>query len=175
MLGLLVRHDLDDIGGLLTAATRLDDDAYRMPRLTGHRVLAWTGAEESIADVLHHLVCAKVPWLATIEGEDAPGTAPDELAGLIDLHRTVAPRWLALVRDVDRRGAWSDRIVDALCDPPESFLLSQIVAHDLTFSAHRRQLVRWMLAQAGVDAATGALDPDPIMWHRRRSGALGAG
>ena len=75
---------------------------------------------------------------------------------------------VTLTRDIDRRSAWSDRIVDAICDPPESFLLSQIWAHVLTFSAHRRQLVRWMLADAGIDT-TGA-DPDPIMWHRHRSG-----
>ena len=73
-------------------------------------------------------------------------------------------------RDIDRRHAWQDRIVDALCDPPESFLLSQIVAHVLTFSAHRRQLVRWMLRDAGVDVAH--LDPDPIMWHRKHSGGF---
>lgn len=64
--------------------------------------------------------------------------------------------------------AWGDRVIDALCDPPESFLLSQIIAHDLTSSAHRRQLARWMLAQTGVDISH--LDPDPIMWHRRASG-----
>ena len=56
-----------------------------------------------------------------------------------------------MVRDIDRRGAWDDRVVDALCDPPESFVLGSVVAHVLTFSAHRRQLARLMLRDAGVD------------------------
>lgn len=75
-----------------------------------------------------------------------------------------------MTRDVERRGAWGDRVIDALCDPPESFLLSQITAHDLTFSAHRRQLARWMLAQASIDIVH--LDPEPIVWHRRVSGGM---
>ncbi|MEH3032477.1 MAG: hypothetical protein PGN07_00175 [Aeromicrobium erythreum] len=79
------------------------------------------------------------------------------------MHDEVAPRWLAWVRDVERRHAWSDRVVDALCDPPESFRLGQILAHVLTFSAHRRQLCRWMLRDAGVAVQ---VDPDPIVWHR---------
>lgn len=32
--------------------------------------------------------------------------------------------WLAMTRDVERRGGWGDRVIDALCDPPETFLLS---------------------------------------------------
>ena len=70
----------------------------------------------------------------------------------------MAPRWLETVRDIDRRGAWDDRIVDALCDPPESFVLSSIVAHVLTHAAHRRQTVRGMLRDAGVlDEGTTAI------------------
>ena len=40
-----------------------------------------------------------------------------------------------MVRDIDRRGAWDDRVVDALCDPPESFVLGSVVAHVLTYVA----------------------------------------
>lgn len=55
------------------------------------------------------------------------------------------------------------------CDPPESFVIAQIVAHVVTLSAHRRQLARWMLRQAGVDLAP-TLDPDPITWQRQQYG-----
>ncbi|MEH3032478.1 MAG: helix-turn-helix domain-containing protein [Aeromicrobium erythreum] len=64
----LVRHDLDDVRALIDLAAELDDQAYRQVRLPGSRAIAWDGPDESIAEVLRHLVLAKVPWLATVEG-----------------------------------------------------------------------------------------------------------
>jgi len=171
VVALMVRHDLEDVDAVLAAAEVVSDEEYRRERMPGHRVLAWSGDETTLADVLWHLALDKIPWLASIEGEDEPDLGrADDAVSLRRKHNEVASRWLAMTRDVERRGAWGDRVVDALCDPPESFLLSQIVAHVLTFSAHRRQLARWMLAQSGVDV--GHLDPDPIRWHRRISGGL---
>lgn len=171
VLALLVQHDLDDIDTVLAAAADLPDEAYRQVRLPGGAPRGFDGPDETLAQVMRHLVLSKEPWLASIAGDSDPDlSGPDDAIALAERHRAVAPRWLAMVRDVDRRGAWQDRIVDALCDPPETFLLSQILAHELTYSAHRRQLARWMLADAGIDTTTPHLDPDPITWHRRRTG-----
>ena len=115
------------------------------PQLAGNTVLGWDGADESVADVLTHLVFTKEVWLAAIEGTDFPPERADDPATLIERHDDAAPRWLATVRDIERRGAWDDRLIDALCDPPESFVMSSVVAHVLTFSAHRRQLARQLL------------------------------
>ena len=49
----------------------------------------------------------------------------------------------------------------------ESFVVGSIVAHVLTYSAHRRQLARLMLREAGVELDNG----DPISWLQRRHGA----
>jgi hypothetical protein len=68
-----------------------------------------------------------------------------------------------MVRDLDARGGWNDRLIDALCEPPESFVMSSVIAHVLTFSAHRRQLARHMLRLAGHKVGSG----DPITWLRR--------
>ena len=89
-----------------------------------------------------------------------------DLAALPQRHQELTPRWLAFVQELDRRGGWDDRLIDALCDPPESFVMSSVVAHVLTFAAHRRQLVRQMLAEAGVETDSG----DPILWFRARRG-----
>ncbi|WP_040524504.1 helix-turn-helix domain-containing protein [Gordonia effusa] len=168
VLALMIRHDLDDTRELLRVCGGVGPDDYRRQRLTGHQVLPWHGAEESIAAVASRLVRTKLPWLATIEGAAAPVLdGPDDVATLRAEHERIAPRWLAVIRDVERRDAWSDMIIDALCDPPESFLMSQIVAHELTFAAHRRQLLRWMLTNAGIELDSPTTDPDPIMWHRR--------
>ena len=110
---------------------------------------------------------SKEVWLAAIEGTDVPAReVDDDAAGLLARHEAVAPRWLATVRDLDRRGAWDDRLIDALCDPPESFVMSSVIAHVLTYAAHRRQLARLMLRAAGVDVDDG----DPIRWLRRLRG-----
>ncbi|WP_248489049.1 helix-turn-helix transcriptional regulator [Tsukamurella sp. PLM1] len=171
ILALQVQHDAADIAALLDAASALQGEEYRRVRLPGSRPRRWDGPDESLAQVLWHLVHSTTPWRATIAGEPAPEIDPDSDPEVLRrAHEENSPRWLALVRDVERRGAWGDRVVDALCDPPESFLLSQIVAHELTFSAHRRLLARWMLADAGVDVSVPALDPDPIIWHRRITG-----
>lgn len=173
VLALLAEHDLDDIEVLLEASADLTEAQRGEVRLPGSRPRGFDGPDETLAQVLRHLVLSREPWLASIAGERAPDLGgPDDPASLVTRHRRTAPRWLAMIRDVDRRGAWQDVIVDALCDPPESFLLSQIVAHEITFSSHRRQLARWMIADAGLDLSAPHLDPDPIMWHRRRTGDL---
>jgi AraC-like DNA-binding protein len=163
----MVAHDLDDTRALLDMAKGLSEDEFRAVRQPGTTVLPWDGPEESIATVLEHLVYTKEVWLASIDGLDTPprGDVPDA-ARMLERHDAVAPRWLETVRDIDRRGGWNDRLIDALCDPPESFPMSSVIAHVLTFSAHRRQVVRRMLAAAGRDVDEG----DPIMWLRARQG-----
>jgi AraC-like DNA-binding protein len=163
----LVAHDLDDTRALLEVAKGLPDEELRAVRLPDARVTEWDGPEESILAVLEHHVFTKEVWLASIEGRDTP--AREERAGvtaLLERHEAVAAGWLAAVRDIDRRGAWDDRFVDALCDPPESFVLSGVVAHVLTYAAHRRHLVRLMLRSAGHTADGG----DPILWLREQRG-----
>ncbi len=176
VLSMLVRHDVADVRALLAAAASVPAEVLDARRLPGHVALEWAGPDETLREVLDHLAGSKRPWLeavlgsATVQGQETG--QQDHLGGgvgLADRFERTAATWLGWVRDVERRGAWGDWIVDALCEPPESFQLGQIVAHDLTFSSHRRQLARWMLREAGADLGE-ALDPDPIMWHRRQTG-----
>jgi AraC-like DNA-binding protein len=165
---LMVHHDIEDVRDLLDAAKSLSEEEYRRVRVAGSGPLRWDGPDESIAQTLRHLVVTKEVWLAAIDGRELPDLGVEDLATLVDRHEAVAGPWLATVRDIDRRGAWGDRIIDALCEPPESFVLGSVIAHVLTFSAHRRQLVRLMLRQTGATLDDG----DPIDWLRRRSGGL---
>lgn len=81
VLALLVQHDLDDIDILLEAAGDLTDDAYRQVRLPGSAPRGWDGPDESLAQVMRHLVLSKEPWLASIVGESDPDlSGPDDVA-----------------------------------------------------------------------------------------------
>ncbi|WP_435744464.1 helix-turn-helix domain-containing protein [Nocardioides sp. SYSU DS0663] len=160
----LLQHDLDDTRALLELAKGLPEETLHLAVLPGHRVLEWDGEEPSVAAVLESQVFSKEVWLASIEGLDTPARGDGDVLWLVERHDAVAPRWLAVVRDIDRRGAWGDRLVDALCEPPESFVLGEVVAHVLTYASHRRQLARLMLRMLGVPVDDG----DPITWSRTR-------
>ncbi|MFI7581160.1 helix-turn-helix domain-containing protein [Kocuria kalidii] len=165
---LMLHHDVEDVGELLELAQGVSVEEYRRVRVPNSVPLVWDGPDESLAQVLHHLVSTKEIWLAAIEGHDAPDAGDDDPAALAARHGEIAPRWLAMVRDIDRRAAWDDRIIDALCEPPESFVIASVIAHVLTYSAHRRQLARLMLRRAGATPGAG----DPIEWWQRRTGGL---
>ena len=71
------------------------------------------------------------------------------------------PAFLGQVRDDRRRGRLDETFVDAICDPPEVFTYGGMIAHVLTFAAHRRTLVCGALIDAGItDLGAG----DPMRW-----------
>ena len=48
-------------------------------------------------------------------------------------------------------GRLDETFVDAHCTPPEVYTYGGLIAHVLTFAAHRRTLVVGALTSAGVD------------------------
>ncbi|OAN35442.1 AraC family transcriptional regulator [Mycolicibacterium iranicum] len=165
---LMIVHDLDDTTHLLTQATHLTTEQWVAEVAPGQTVLEWDGPEPSVGAVLGAIVWNKEVWLATIAGDDFPARAATQAgstdaAALLAHHEGIAKRWRAMVSEYTAAGRLGDTVIDALCDPPESFQLYGIVAHVLTYSAHRRELVRTMLAGHGVTARRG----DPLDWMRR--------
>lgn len=161
---LMVHHDVDDTRYLLELAGKVQVRDFSRPLLPRHVVLTFDGPEESIAAVLEHLIWTKEVWLASIDGADTPTRNGHDLGSLIARHEAVAPRWLATVERIAAEGRWGDVLIDALCDPPESFVMGSVISHVLTYSAYRRHLIRHMLHSVGVTADEG----DPIMWLRSR-------
>ncbi|MFV1366078.1 helix-turn-helix domain-containing protein [Mycolicibacterium elephantis] len=164
---LMVAHDVADTTYLINQATQLSNSQWREPISPGQIVLDWDGPEPSVGAVLGAIVWTKQVWLATIEGRDFPdrtptqpdASTPEELASH---HGEIGKRWTDMVSECTAEGRLGDTIIDALCDPPESFQLYGIVAHVLTYSAHRRELARQMLARHGVSTRRG----DPLEWMR---------
>jgi AraC-like DNA-binding protein len=162
---LMVAHDVADTAYLIEQAAQLPEAQWTQEISPGQVVLDWDGPEPSVGAVLGAIVWAKEVWLATIEGRDFPSraatrsTTPQALA---THHGEIGRRWTAMVSEYTADGRLGDTVIDALCDPPESFQLYGIVAHVLTYSAHRRELARAMLARHGVRTRHG----DPLDWMR---------
>jgi len=161
---LMVAHDVADTAHLIQTAAQLTEDQWRQEISPGQVVLDWDGLEASVGAVLDAAVWAKEVWLASIEGDDQPRRPELRSAPkLLDDHAVIAKRWTTMVAEHAERGRLGDTVIDALCDPPESFQLYGIVAHVLVYSAHRRELGRSMLRRHGIFAGTG----DPLDWMRR--------
>lgn len=164
---LMVAHDVADTVYLINLAAQLSKEQWTEEISPGQTILEWDGPEPSVGAVLGAIVWTKEVWLATIEGRDFPSreatqpasNTPQQLAAH---HDDLGNRWAAMVSDYTEEGRLGDTVIDALCEPPESFQLYGIVAHVLTYSAHRRQLARTMLAHHGVSAGRG----DPLEWMR---------
>ncbi len=78
------------------------------------------------------------------------------------------PTYLAHVREVGEQGRLDDTFVDALCSPAQVFTYGGMIAHVLTFAAHRRTLVALALDKAGItDLGWG----DPMRWVAEPSGS----
>jgi AraC family transcriptional regulator len=160
---LMVAHDVADTEYLIGQGLALTEAQWAQPLSPGQVVLEWDGVEPSVGAVLNAIVWTKQVWLASIEGRDQPERGDLRSDGeLADDHRAVSARWTAMVLDSSERGRLGDVVIDALCDPPESFQIYGIIAHVLTYSAHRRELVRAMLARHGLLVGRG----DPLDWMR---------
>jgi hypothetical protein len=73
----------------------------------------------------------------------------------------VGADFLAKVRDACDHGRLDDTFVNVTCDPAEVYTHGGMIAHVLTFAAHRRTLVAGALHDAGItDLGAG----DPIRW-----------
>ena len=161
---LMVAHDVADTEYLIDAAKALTEAQWGERVSPGQVVLDWDGEEPSVGAVLGAIVWTKRVWLASIEGLDQPvRRGLPSATELADEHRVVAGRWTAMIAEQTERGGLGDLVIDALCDPPESFQLYGIVAHVLTYSAHRRELVRAMMTRQGLLVGRG----DPLDWMRR--------
>ena len=157
---LMVAHDVADTAYLISQATQLSKDQWTQEISPGQVILDWDGPEPSVGAVLGAIVWTKEVWLATIEGRDFPSREATQPAsttaqGLAAHHDDLGNRWAAMVSEYAEEGRLGDTVIDALCDPPESFQLYGIVAHVLTYSAHRRELARAMLARHGVRSGRG--------------------
>ena len=118
---------------------------------------------QTIRSLLSRLVGQMGMWNAAMATRDYDWSV-EEHESISSMRRRLGiegPRYLAHVREVCDQGRIDDTFVDALCEPAEVFSYGGMIAHVLTFAAHRRTLAVLALAKHGVgDLGWG----DPMRW-----------
>jgi AraC family transcriptional regulator len=158
----LVAHNLWLTQQLLARAAQLPDEALDRPLDLGETAVREL-SEPTLRGLLDRLVFEKETWTAGIKGRALKAPAATTIDGLQRRLDAIGPEFRDLVHDIDRRGDWDRSFIDTTCDPPETFTLGGAIAHVITFSAYRRELV------VGALRHLGAVDlgyADPIHWER---------
>ena len=156
----MVEHHVWLVGEMLSRAETLDDDV-----LDARVEISVDGidCEPTLRSLLSRLVGQLAMWDAATH--DRPYDIEDERGETVAEMRAkleeVGPAFLSQVRAIVAEGRLDETFVDAICDPPEVFTYGGMVAHVLTFAAHRRTLVCGALQDAGItDLGAG----DPMRW-----------
>lgn len=156
----MVEHHVWLTGEFVTRAEHLDEATLDKPI-----VISVEGVDDdpTLRSLLSRLVGQMGMWDAAMASRDYDWSVEDH-ESVDSMRQRLAvegPAFLAHVREVSEQGRLDDTFVDALCDPIEIFTYGGMIAHVLTFAAHRRTLVAGALIDAGItDLGAG----DPRRW-----------
>jgi hypothetical protein len=154
----MVEHHVWLTGEMIRVAGRLTDAQLDEPI-----VLDIDEDEQTIRSLLSRLVGQMGMWNAAVAMRDYDWSV-EEHESLISMRQRLAeegPTFLTQVREVAETDRLDDTFVDALCEPATVFSYGGMVAHVLTFAAHRRTLVVLALAKHGVEELGWG---DPMVW-----------
>ncbi len=148
----MVEHHVWLTGELIERGARLDAATLDRPI-----ELSVEGIDDdiSIRYLLDRLVWQEEMWLASVE--DRPFQVPEHgrqvvtpISELRERHAIAGSRFVALVNRLNDEGRFDESFVDTTCEPPRVFTYGGMVAHVLTFAAHRRSLLVGALYSAGI-------------------------
>jgi AraC-like DNA-binding protein len=156
----MVEHHVWLVGEMLTRASTLTDEQLDEPI-----VLSVEGVDDNptLRSLLSRLVGQMDMWNAAIAGHDYDWSVEEgeRVEHMRERLADVGADFLAKVRDACDHGRLDDTFVNVTCDPAEVYTHGGMIAHVLTFAAHRRTLVAGALHDAGItDLGAG----DPIRW-----------
>jgi AraC-like DNA-binding protein len=160
LLTKMVEHHIWLVGEMIDRAERLSDS-----QLDERIELGVDDDPEplTIRRLLSRLVGQMGMWNAAMESR-AYDWSVEQHESVSSLRRRLAtegPAYLSRVREICEEGRLDDTFVDALCEPAEVFTYGGMIAHVLTFAAHRRTLVVLAFDKAGItDLGWG----DPMKW-----------
>ncbi len=154
----MVEHHIWLTGSMVGLAERLTDE-----QLDQVIELDVDDDQQSIRSLLSRLVGQMGMWNAALATRDYDWSV-EEHESLASMRARLAvegPAYLAAVREVAAADRLDDTFVDALCEPAEVFTYGGMVAHVLTFAAHRRTLVALAFGRHGIDDLGWG---DPMLW-----------
>jgi len=160
LLNKMVEHHVWLVGEFVSRAATLADEQLDAPI-----EISVEGVDDdpTLRSLLSRLIGQMGMWNATIATRDYDfgierGESIESMRARLAEEGST---FLTQVREVSEQGRLDETFVDALCEPYEVFTYGGMIAHVLTFAAHRRTLVAGALIDAGVtDLGAG----DPMRW-----------
>ncbi|MGN6377360.1 MAG: helix-turn-helix domain-containing protein [Gaiellales bacterium] len=160
LLTRMIEHHVWLVGEMVTRAESLDAETLDRPVQ-----ISVEGIDDhpTLRSLLSRLIGQLAMWDASIQQRTYDfAVERDECVG--SMRRRLAeagPAFLADVRAIVEEGRLDETFVDTTCDPPAVFTYGGVIAHVLTFAAHRRTLVCGALADAGAGELGAG---DPMRW-----------
>ena len=154
----MVEHHVWLTGEMVRVAERLTDE--QLDQIISVDV---DDDEQTIRSLLSRLVGQMGMWNAALATRDYDWSVEEHesLSSLRERLAAEGPTYLSHVREVVDAGRLDDTVVDALCEPAEVFTYGGMIAHVLTFAAHRRTLVALAFGSHGVGELGWG---DPMLW-----------
>ncbi len=156
----LLEHHVWLTGEIVARAERVDEAVLDAPI-----ELSVEGLDDDVTlrSLLSRLVGQLDMWTAAVEQRayDFDVERGESLTSIRRRLDAAGPAFLGHAREVIAEHRLDETFVDGTCDPPEVFTYGGMLAHVLTFAAHRRTLALGALYSAGSrDLAPG----DPMRW-----------
>ena len=158
LLTKMVEHHVWLTGEMVRVAERLTDE-----QLDQVIELDVDDDRQTIRTLLSRLIGQMGMWNAALATRDYDWSVEEHesLGSMRERLAAEGPTYLSHVREVVDGGRLDDTFVDALCEPAEVFTYGGMIAHVLTFAAHRRTLVALAFGRHGVDELGWG---DPMLW-----------
>ncbi len=158
LLTKMVEHHIWLVGEMIERAGQLTNEQLDNPI-----EVSVDDDPQTVRSLLSRLVGQMDMWNCAVADRDYDWSVEEheDLAAMRTRLAEAGPAFLSEVRQVVEEARLGETFVDALCEPAEVFTYGGMIAHVLTFAAHRRTLVALALNDAGIpDLGWG----DPMRW-----------
>jgi AraC family transcriptional regulator len=163
---ILMGHDLWLTRRFLEKAETLSDAQLDAPLEGIGNPLSFLSDKKTLREILHRLVFTKELWMDAVHGRPENKNPDKSVKGMLQRLDSAFGEFNALARKVRDENLWETSFIDMVCEPPETFTYSGMIAHVVTFSAYRRTAVIEAFEHFGIeDFGAG----DPIEWQRSQT------